>query len=527
MTAAREAPLAPTPMSHRQILLVFSGLMLGMLLAALDQTIVATALPTIVGELGGLDHLSWVVTSYLLASTASAPLYGKVSDIYGRKIVFQFAISVFLVGSVLSGIAQTMGQLIVFRAIQGLGAGGLMVMALTIIGDILSPRERGKYQGYIGSVFAVASVAGPLLGGFFVDNLDWRWVFYINIPIGLAALIVTGVVLKLPVARTSRRIDYLGAALLVGAVTTGLLVTVWGGTEYAWDSPTIIGMAVTSLALTVLFVVQETRASDPILPLRLFRNRVFTVTSAAGFIVGLAMFGGIVFLPLFLQVVTGVSATASGLLLVPLMGGLLTTSILSGRLITRTGRYKRYPVIGTAVMAVGLGLLSTMGPDTSITVAMAYMVVLGIGIGLVMQVLVIAVQNAVDRADLGVATSSSLFFRSLGGSFGTALFGAVLSSRLAANLAELLPAGASDVPVESLTGSPAIIADLPVAVREPVILAMSDAITSAFRFAIPFALLAMVLVILLPALPLRTDLETGVAALEGVAAEPEPLATRG
>lgn len=530
MTATTTDTSLPDPrpqMSHRQILLVFSGLMLGMLLAALDQTIVATALPTIVGELGGLEHLSWVVTAYLLASTASAPLYGKVSDLYGRKIVFQFAISVFLLGSVLSGLAGTMGQLIAFRAIQGIGAGGLMVMALTIIGDILSPRERGKYQGYIGSVFAVASVAGPLLGGFFVDNLDWRWVFYINIPIGLAALVVTGVVLKLPVTRTNRSVDYLGAVLLVAAVTTGLLVTVWGGSEYAWDSPTIIGLGVSSLVLAGLFLLQESRAEDPVLPLRLFRNRVFTITSAAGFIIGLAMFGGIVFLPLFLQVVTGVSATDSGLLLVPLMGGLLTTSILSGRRITSTGHYKRYPVIGTAVTAVALVLLSTMGPDTSITAAVAYMIILGIGIGLVMQVLVIAVQNAVDRADLGVATSSSLFFRSLGGSFGTALFGAILTSRLAANLAAALPAGVTDLPVESLTGSPQIIAELPIAVREPVILALSDAITTAFLFAVPFALLATALVAFLPALPLRTDVDTGAAAIEGVAVDPDPVPSPG
>lgn len=501
---------SPTPpgMTHRQILVVFSGLMLGMFLASLDQTIVATALPTMVGELGGLEHLSWVVTAYLVTSTVAAPLYGKVSDLYGRKIVFQAAIVIFLVGSVLSGLSQTMGQLIGARAVQGLGAGGLMVMAMTIVGDILSPRERGRYQGYIGSVFAVSSIAGPLLGGFLVDNLSWRWVFYINLPIGLAALVVTSLVLNIPFRRVEHPVDYVGAGLLVGGVSSLLLVTVWGGTEYPWVSPVILGLAVTAVVLIVGFVWWERRTAEPILPLRLFRDRTFAITSGAGFIVGLGMFGGIIFLPLFLQVVTGASATNSGLLLLPLMAGVLTSSITSGRLITRTGRYKAFPVVGTATMALAMFLLSTMGPSTPYPLASVYMLALGLGMGLVMQVLVVAVQNAVRAEDLGVATSSASFFRSLGGSFGTAFFGSILTSRLAYHLGNLVPSGAGTA-LGDLTGSPELIAQLPPQIRTTVVEAFSASITTVFAAAIPFVLIAFGLVLLLPELPLRATAHIG------------------
>jgi EmrB/QacA subfamily drug resistance transporter len=502
-------------MTHRQILVVFSGLMLGLFLAALDQTIVATALPTIVGDLGGLDHLSWVVTAYMLTSTASAPLYGKISDLYGRKIVFQAAIVIFLTGSVLAGISQSMVQLIAFRAIQGLGAGGLIVMVMTIVGEVLSPRERGRYQGYIGSVFALSSIAGPLLGGFFVDHLGWRWVFYINLPIGLVALVVTGIVLDIPSYRKEHRLDYRGAAALVAGVSCALLVTVWGGSEYAWSSPTILGLSAAALVLLGLFVLQERRAAEPILPLRMFRNRVFTLTSGIGFIVGLGMFGAIVFLPLFLQVVTGVSATNSGLLLVPMMIGVLTGSIGSGRRITTTGRYKRYPVAGTAIMAVGLFLLSTMDPTTSLPVVSVFMATFGFGLGLVMQVLVIAVQNSVELSDLGVATSSTTFFRSLGGAFGTALFGAIFSSRLATNLIAALPPGSG--PPGDLTRSPALIAALPPELHAPVVVSFSDAITRVFTVGIPFAVVAFAMVLILPELPLRETAHVGAATT----AEPE------
>jgi EmrB/QacA subfamily drug resistance transporter len=489
-------------MTHRQILVVMSGLMLGLFLAALDQTIVATALPTIVGELGGLEHLSWVVTAYLLASTVTAPLYGKISDLYGRKIVFQVAIGLFLIGSALCGIAQNMPQLIGFRAIQGLGAGGLFVMALTIVGDVVSPRERGRYQGYFGAVFAVSSIAGPLLGGWLVDNIDWRWVFYINLPIGLIALFVTASVLNLPFHRQEHRIDYPGAALLVAGVGALLLVTVWGGREYEWGSPLIMGLAIAGLALVGIFLWWESRIEEPILPLRLFRDRTFSLTSAAGFIVGLAMFGGIVFLPLFLQIVIGASATNSGLLLTPMMLGVIIASVGGGRLITKTGRYKIFPVVGALLAALALFLLSTMGVGTALLAASVYMLILGTGLGLMFQVLVLAVQNSVEMRDLGVATSANTFFRTLGGSFGTALFGAIFTSRLTANLARLMPGselgGGGD-----LISSPQIILALPPETKANVILAFADSTSTVFLVAVPFALLAFLLVLLMPELPLR------------------------
>lgn len=502
-----------TGLSRRDVLLVFVALMLGMFLASLDQTIVATALPTIIGELGGISHLSWVVTAYLLTSTASSPLYGKLSDLYGRKVMFQTAIAIFLVGSMLCGFAVNMGQLIAFRAIQGMGAGGLIVMALTIIGDVLSPRERGRYQGYMGSVFAVSSVGGPLLGGFIVDNLDWRWIFFVNIPVGLAAMVATARFLRLPVRRREHKIDYAGAALLVSGVTALLLVTVWGGSEYEWRSPQIIGLGAAAVILLTLFVLQERRAAEPILPLRLFRDRTFTITSATGFIIGLAMFGSIVFLPLFLQAVIGVSPTHSGLLLVPLMAGVLSSSIISGRRISHHGRYKRYPLAGLVTATVGLYLLSTMTPQTGLVMASAYMLTLGVGMGLVMQVLVIAVQNSVPMEDLGVATSLQAFFRSLGGSFGTALFGAVLGSRLAVEIAKRIP-DTGGLSIGELTGSPEAIHALPEAIRVPLIEALSNSITASFKVAIPFGIVALALAIFMPELPLRDSAHV---------AAPEPI----
>ena len=519
--------------THRQILLIYSGLMMGILLAALDQTIVATALPTIVGELGGIEHLSWVVTAYLLSSTASVPLYGKVSDLYGRRVVFQFAIVTFLVGSALAGMAQDMLWLVVARGIQGIGGGGLMAMAMTIIGDVLSPRERGRYQGYIGSVFALASIVGPLVGGFFVDHLTWRWIFYINLPLGAAALVVTSVVLRLPFRRQPHRIDLLGAALLVGSVVSLLLMAVWGGTIYPWSSPVIVGLGVAGVILGALFFAQERRAEEPIIPLRLFRIRIVSLSAAILFLVGATLFGAVVFLPLYLQAVLGASATNSGLLLLPLMMGVVTTSISSGRIITRTGRYRWWPVAGMATCTVGMFLLSRMDPSMSRLYASASMAILGLGIGMVMQVLVLAIQNAVEHRDLGAATSAANFFRSIGGTFGTAVLGAIFSAQLVSTLAASLPAGAArGLDPGSLARAPEQIARLAPSLRDPVVGAIAQAVDTVFVVAIPIAGLGFLLALFLREVPLRDTAHIGARALteapEGAEADlPEGIAVPG
>jgi EmrB/QacA subfamily drug resistance transporter len=511
--------VGPAGLSQRQIRLVFAGLMLGMLLASLDQTIVSTALPTIVGDLGGLNHLSWVVTSYLLASTVSTPLWGKLGDLYGRKRFFQAAIVIFLFGSALSGLSQNLNELIAFRALQGLGAGGLIVGAQAIIGDIVPPRDRGRYTGLIGAVFAVSSVAGPLLGGFFTDGPGWRWVFYINLPIGAIALVVVAAVLHAKVTtRVEHKIDYLGTAVMSGAVVSLILLLTWGGTTYAWTSATIIGLAIASLALFAAFIAVEKRVEEPIVPLHLFSNKVFRVAFATSAIIGFSMFGALTFLPLFLQVVHGASATSSGLQLIPIMTFVLVMAILSGRRISATGTYRRFPIAGTALVTLSLLLLSRLDVTTPFWQTAIFMAVLGAGLGLTMQTLLLAAQNSVPYRQLGVATATATFSRSIGGSIGVAVFGTIFNSRLKINL----PKQIQQIPRHDLTPSvvtalkklhgsavtanPAALKHQPAVVRNVVRFAFSDSLHVVFLAAVPFAVIAFGLALLLREVPLRTSM---------------------
>jgi EmrB/QacA subfamily drug resistance transporter len=493
---------SPAPgegLPRRSVLVAIGALLLGMLLAALDQTIVSTALPTIVSELGGMEHLSWVVTAYMLASTAATPLWGKLGDQYGRKKLFQAAIVLFLIGSALCGIAQNMPQLIAFRAVQGLGGGGLMVLSMAIVGDIVPPRERGRYQGLFGAVFGVTSILGPLLGGLFTQHLSWRWVFYINLPVGVVALFVIAAVLHIPVRATRHTIDYLGTFLIASVATCLVLVASLGGTTWAWDSWQIIGLAVLGAVLLVWFLRVERRAAEPVLPLKLFRIRTFTLVSAISFVVGFAMFGAMTYLPTFLQVVRGVSPTMSGVHMLPMVLGMLLTSTASGQIVSRTGRWKVFPVAGTAITALGLVLLHRMKESSSDAEMSVYFFVFGAGLGLVMQVLVLVVQNAVAYEDLGVATSGATFFRSIGASFGVAIFGTVFTSRLTSKLEAALagqevPPGAS---ADRLAADPRAITDLPPALRPDVLHAYATSITDVFLYAAPVVLVAFLLAWLL------------------------------
>ncbi|HEY7946065.1 MAG TPA: MDR family MFS transporter [Acidimicrobiales bacterium] len=511
VTELEEAPSAPiddeiSPAEHRRILVILGALMMGMFLATLDQTIVSTALPTIAGDLHGLNHLTWVVTSYLLTSTISTPLWGKLGDLFGRKKLFQLSIVIFLVGSALSGLSHSMIELILFRALQGVGAGGLIVGSQAIMGDVISPRQRGRYMGYFGAVFGATSIIGPLLGGVFTQDLSWRWVFYINIPFGVIALFVIASVLHIPVKRTEHAIDYWGLTFLGAAVTTIVLLTTWGGSTFAWASFPIVAMIVGAVLLIVAFCLVEARAAEPLIPLGLFRIAVFNVSSSVGFVVGFIMFGAIIFLPLYFQTVHGATPTSAGLQLLPMVGGMLITFILSGRLISRWGRYKVFPIFGTAVTGVGLFLLSLQTPTTSLAVSSLYMFVVGFGLGSVMQVLVVAVQNAVPYNQLGTATSSATFFRSIGGVIGIALFGAIFNNRLLAELPKYVPASV----LHRLSGSglsinPAQINALPPAQRHGVAEAFSHAIHTVFLVGVPFLVLAFALTWLLEEVPLRTQ----------------------
>jgi EmrB/QacA subfamily drug resistance transporter len=495
----------PSARDKTSLAAVFGALFLALLLAALDQTIVSTALPTIVGELGGLTHLSWVVTAYLLTSAVAGPFYGKFGDLHGRKIVLQAAIAVFLVGSALCGLAQNMLELILFRALQGIGGGGLIVTTISVVGDLIPPRERGRYQGLFGAAFAFATIIGPLLGGFFVDHLTWRWIFYINLPTGILALFVIAVALPSPSTRRPHEIDYGGGSLLTAALTATILFTSLGGTSFAWTSPVILSLIAVSIISTGAFIAVELRAREPILPMSLFANRNFVVASSVGLIVGLSLFGAVTFLPIYLQVVKGVSPSVSGLMLMPMMFGMLVTSVLSGRIISRWGRYKLFPVVGTAIMTFGLVMLSRLSLESNQWQTSVDALWLGLGMGMVMQVLILAVQNSVDYKYLGVATSGTMLFRSVGGALGVALFGAILASGLHASLGR---AG-----MEFLTTAvPAAVQALPPVLQQEYIAAVMAALRPVFVAAASIGTLGFALTVFLREIELRDT-----AAAEGMA----------
>ena len=507
--------------THKEIMIILSGLMTGMLLAALDQTIVSAALKSIVEDFNGLEHYTWVVTAYLLTSTASTPLYGKISDIYGRRIVFQFAIVTFLIGSFLAGASTNMTELIATRALQGLGGGGLMALTFVIIGDIVPPRERGRYQGYFGAVWGLSSVAGPMLGGFFSGQdkifgiTGWRWIFYINLPFGIAALIITSAVLHIPKLRREHKIDYFGSLLMVLAVSTTLLGISIYGPQDGWSDPKTVISLVSGFILTLLFLRWESQAVEPILPLKLFKNHTFNITSVLGFIIGAGMFGALIMLPLYLQVVKGESPSSAGLKLIPLMLGIVITSIFSGKAITKTGKYKKFPIAGTIIMTLGLALMTTLSINTPYWQIAIFAAMIGMGLGLSMQTMVIALQNSIDFRDLGVATTSNTFFRSLGSVFGAAIFGTILTNRLGhylvkdfADLAATNPTavvGFDASKLEGVTNNTAILSQLPTVIQQTVLQSFVNSFHVVFVVAAPIIAIGIFCALKLREVPLRTS----------------------
>ena len=500
-------------LAPREVLIVLPGLLLAILLAMLDQLIVSTALPRIVGDLGGVAHLSWVVTAYILASTITTPFYGKLGDMYGRKKFFIAAIVIFLVGSALSGLSQSMAELIAFRALQGLGAGGLMVGAMATLGDIVAPRERGRYMSYMMVVMMLATIGGPLLGGFITTSFSWRWIFYINIPVGGAALVYLFATLHLPPKRVDHKVDYLGGSLLAVAVTALILLATWGGTQYAWGSPQIVGLALVTVAAGISFGYVEMRAAEPMLPLHVFRNRNFSLSMAMTFLTGLAMFGAMTFLPLFQQTVQGESPTVSGLALTPMMLGVTVTSIVAGQVTTRTGRYKVFPILGGAIMAVGMYLLTGLDVGTTRLESALYYVVLGLGMGFLMQMVSLIAQNSVEQKDMGVASSARMFFQQIGGSLGVAAFGALFARQLIESLSR---AAGTGVHISASGGQldPATVNSLPALVKHDVFTAIAQAVQHVFIWAVPAAVIIFVLAWFIKEVPLRGRAQAGQPASE-------------
>jgi EmrB/QacA subfamily drug resistance transporter len=490
-------------LSHRQIMILLPGLLMAMLLAMLDQLVVGTALPRIVGDLGGATHLSWVVTAYVLASTITTPFYGKLGDMYGRKKLFIFAIAVFLAGSALSGLSSSMAELITFRAIQGLGAGGLIVGAMATLGEVVPPRERGKYMSYFMVVMMLATVGGPLVGGWITTAFSWRWIFYINLPLGGAALIYLIFVMNLPRRRVEHKIDYLGGILLGVVSTAIILLATWGGTEYQWGSWQIIALIALAVGALAWFLATERRAAEPMLPLHVFRIRNFSVTMVLTTFVGISLFGAMTFLPFYQQTVQGASPTVSGLLLTPLMVGSMVTSVLAGQLTTKTGKYRLFPIVGGVLMAVGMLLLSRIGVHTSRWTTGIDYVVLGLGMGCLMQMMSLIAQNSVELRDMGVATSSRMFFQQMGGSLGVAAFGAVFAHKLTASMSSLAAQSHGKLPISGVSLDPTQVTTLPAAVREQVYAGIAQAVHSVFLWTIPAAVLVFVFALLIKEVPLR------------------------
>ncbi|MFI8185414.1 MFS transporter [Actinacidiphila glaucinigra] len=513
------AETAETP--QRSVRVVLFGLMIAMLLAMLDNMIIGTAMPTIVGELGGLEHLSWVVTAYTLATAASTPVWGKLGDLYGRKGIFMSSIVIFLIGSALSGMAQDMGQLIAFRAVQGLGAGGLIVGVMAIIGDLIPPRERGKYQGMMAGVMAVAMIGGPLVGGYITDNWGWRWSFYINLPLGVVALFMISAVLHLPKKQIKTSIDYLGTVLLTVGITSLVLLTTWGGNQYEWGSPQILGLLVLGVAALAGFLYVETRVAEPVIPLHIFHSRNFSLISVIGFLVGFVMFGAMTFLPLFQQIVQGASATNSGLLLLPLLLSMMVVSLIAGRVTTQTGKYKIFPIVGGGLMTVGLYLLSTMDTGTSRFVSGVWMAVLGAGMGFLMQITMLIAQNSVEMKDMGVGSSSSTLFRTIGGSFGVALFGAIFTHQVQNTMTDRLGEAAAGAGSGAAQMDPAGLAKLAPPVKDAYLHAVAGGTHHVFLWGAVVSVIGFLLAFFVKEIPLRSaptapSTEEAVAAVEVV-----------